>query len=135
MKNLKSFPSTKKILFSRVVVVCACFFWSLRLNFDPRDRSHHPHFFDPQSTIYDGRVAGEHDFCRPLTAEMLRKEAQKLAQRPYSLSEFNCNLESLIQEDFGGENFSKVEIVGLKPTNWCFFMFFCNGVLYVFFFS
>ncbi|CAK9018011.1 unnamed protein product [Durusdinium trenchii] len=48
-------------------------------------------FFDPDSTIYDGRCAGETELRRALTAETLREEAKSLARRPYSLSEFNCH--------------------------------------------
>lgn len=113
--------------------------WGLsRLNFDPRDRSHHPHFFDPHSTIYDGRVAGEQDLCRPLTAEMLRKEAQKLAKRPYSLSEFNCDseivwifFEDCLGKDNIGDYFPKWEIV-CENRPWAVFFvvaMFCFYVL------
>lgn len=71
-------------------------FWSLRLNFDPRQPSSESmRFFDPESTIYDGRVAGLQELARPLTADILRKEAKQLAKRPYSLSEFNCALSDL----------------------------------------
>ena len=69
---------------------------SLRLNFDPRQPSSESmRFFDPESTIYDGRVAGTQELARPLTADILRKEAKQLAKRPYSLSEFNCDLSDL----------------------------------------
>lgn len=62
------------------------------LNFDPRQPSSESmRFFDPESTIYDGRVAGLQELARPLTADILRKEAKQLAKRPYSLSEFNCH--------------------------------------------
>ncbi|CAJ1396996.1 unnamed protein product [Effrenium voratum] len=62
------------------------------LLFDPRRlRGSDSRFFDSNSTIYDGRVATANDLSRPLTAESLRQEAQALAQRQYSLSEFNCH--------------------------------------------
>ena len=73
----------------------------LRLNFDPRHPSaESARFFDPDSTIYDGRVAGPQDLARPLTAEIMRKEAKELAKRRYSLSEFNCDLVNISAQQY-----------------------------------
>jgi len=49
-------------------------------------------FFDPQSIVYDDRVAGVQDLARPLTATTLTSDAKEIAaSKQYSLSEFNCH--------------------------------------------
>eukprot|EP00401_Gymnodinium_catenatum_P029917 CAMPEP_0117566302 /NCGR_PEP_ID=MMETSP0784-20121206/57023_1 /TAXON_ID=39447 /ORGANISM="" /LENGTH=462 /DNA_ID=CAMNT_0005364141 /DNA_START=43 /DNA_END=1428 /DNA_ORIENTATION=+ len=49
-------------------------------------------FFDPNSELYDGRVAQTQDFARPLSASNLCDVAKAIAaSRQYSLSEFNCH--------------------------------------------
>eukprot|EP00930_Biecheleria_cincta_P042494 TRINITY_DN29243_c0_g1_i1.p1 TRINITY_DN29243_c0_g1~~TRINITY_DN29243_c0_g1_i1.p1 ORF type:complete len:465 (-),score=60.99 TRINITY_DN29243_c0_g1_i1:202-1596(-) len=51
-----------------------------------------PRFFDPQSIVYDDRVAGVQDLARPLTANTLTSDAKEIAaSKQYSLSEFNCH--------------------------------------------
>jgi len=46
---------------------------------------------DPNSGIYDDRIANEQDFNLPLVAETLRCVAQRVGKREYSLVESNCH--------------------------------------------
>lgn len=44
-----------------------------------------------ESVVYEDRIAGPHDFVRPLTAQRLRRVAEGAAARPYSLTDWNCH--------------------------------------------
>mmetsp|Transcript_118568 Transcript_118568/g.369332 ORF Transcript_118568/g.369332 Transcript_118568/m.369332 type:complete len:487 (-) Transcript_118568:77-1537(-) len=44
-----------------------------------------------ESVVYENRVAGPHEFSRPLAAHRLRNLAARAAERPYSLADWNCH--------------------------------------------
>lgn len=64
-----------------------------------------------ESVIYENRIAGPHDFARPVTAKRLHEIAEAAAARPYSLTDWNCH-------HFVLEVWNKVVITLLQRTHY-----------------